>query len=249
MNRLSISNIAWDNFDLIYPILKKYNIEEIEIAPTKINGSWSISDEDIYCFKKQLKDVTIYSMQSLNYNSPYNVFIQTNEFVEHIKNVIILGSKLGAKVLVFGSPKARFLSDEKSEDIFLNVLHTIGDFCKKYDIKFCIEPNAKVYGCNFITSSIEAIKIIEKINHSHIGLHLDTACMTLENDFISYKPYHFHVSEPYLSNFENPLCNHVGFSDSLKKIGYKNKLTIEMKNTSIDNIEKAILFATKTYSQ
>lgn len=247
MNRLSISNIAWENFDLIYPIVKKYGIEEIEVAPTKINGTWNILDEDIYSFKKNLKDISIYSMQSLNYNSPFNVFIQTNEFVEHIKNVIIISKKLGAKVLVFGSPKARFLPEGKSEDIFLNALHIIGDCCKQHDIKFCLEPNAKVYGCNFITSSIEAMKIIQKLNHSHICLHLDSACMTLENDFISYKPYHFHISEPYLYNFEKPLCNHVDFSDSLKRIGYKNKLTIEMKNTSIENIEKAILFAIETY--
>ena len=43
-DKLTVSNLAWKNietFNKFYEILNEYNISGIEIAPTKIWGSWN----------------------------------------------------------------------------------------------------------------------------------------------------------------------------------------------------------------
>lgn len=82
MKNLSISNIAWTSEldkDIIN-ILKDENISKIEIALTKINNSWNITKEDLKNFKNKYIDFEIYSIQSLNYNSEFNLFKNNKDF-------------------------------------------------------------------------------------------------------------------------------------------------------------------------
>jgi sugar phosphate isomerase/epimerase len=258
---LSISNIAWskkEEFDVI-SILKKNNIFNIEIALTKINENWKITKQDLIDYKKIYSDFNIYSIQSLNYNTEYNLFDNNLKFKNHIKFTIDCAEILNSKILIFGSPKNRRINNNMSysdaEDIFINTMIEIGDHCKKNEIYFCIEPNSKQYNCNFITNSYEAVQIINKINHKNIGLHLDAACMHMENDFglneknIFEKIKHFHISEPFLNNFSNTKVNHELYSKFLKDFKYIK--SIEMKYDelrAINNITNAIDFAKKVYS-
>jgi sugar phosphate isomerase/epimerase len=244
----------------IINILKEEDISKIEIALTKINNSWNITKKEIKNFKNKFSNFEIYSIQSLNYNSEYNLFKNNKEFLKHIHFVINCAEDLESKILIFGSPKNRFLPTEISaidgEKIFIETMENIGEKCKKSEILFCIEPNSKKYNCNYITNSTEAIDLIKKINHKNICLHLDAACMYMENDFNFNKKEsdlflkHFHISEPYLNNFSNVKCNHKLFSDKLKEINYNYTKSIEMKYDEKnwkENIINSIKFSKANY--
>ena len=258
---LSISNIAWTEKEEknVVELLKKEDITKIEIALTKINGTWKITKDDLLNFKNKFKNFEIYSIQSLNYGTSYNLFLENSEFLKHIYFVIDCASILGSKILVFGSPKNRYItSNEKNinDNIFIDTMIKIGEKCKQSDIVFCIEPNSKLYSCNYITNSSEAFDILSKINHPNVKLHLDSACMHMESDFniknsdVNSLLNHYHISEPYLSNFFNPECNHNYYSKSLFDTNYQKVKSIEMKydeNNCLNNISNAIFFAKRAY--
>jgi len=256
---LSISNIAWNNLDSdIIKILKENNISNIEVALTKINGSWNIKKEDLLEYKKKLDTIKIYSIQSINYGTAYNLFDNNKEFLKHIYFVLECAKELGSKIIVFGSPKNRFcnLKKDDADNIFVETMEKIGSVCKKDDIYFCIEPNAEIYGCNYITNSFDGLSILKKINNKNIRLHLDAACMHLSDDYglenteIQNYVEHFHVSEPYLSNFDEPKDSHIYYSNILNKINYNKNICIEMKYDDIlfkKNIINAINFTKNIY--
>ena len=256
---LSISNIAWNVLDSdIIKILKENNISNIEVALTKINESWNIKKEDLLQYKKKLDTISVYSIQSINYGTTYNLFDNNKEFLKHIYFVLECAKELESKVIVFGSPKNRFCNIKKNDadNIFIETMNKIGSICEKYDMYFCIEPNAEIYGCNYITNSFDALSILKKIDNKNIRLHLDAACMHLSDDFglenteIQNYMEHFHVSEPYLFNFDDPKDSHIRYSNILKKINYKKNICIEMKcdnDLFKKNIINAINFANNTY--
>lgn len=93
---------------------------------------------------------------------------------------IELGGKLDAKVLVFGAPKNIKTGGLKLRTNLGNswkFFHRIGEFAANLGIVFWIEPNPKVYDCDFITDSRYGFELVNKVNSAGFGLHLDTAAM------------------------------------------------------------------------
>ena len=169
---------------------------------------------------------------------------------------------MNVKKMVFGSPKNRQIGSMKKEEarnIAIDFFRRIANVAKKNNVIFCIEPNATVYGCDFITNAKEGDSIVREVNHRNFRLHLDTACMSLAGD--NFKDSilesadileHFHVSSPMLSQVEErkDVSHHVA-SSALKKIGYKGYVSIEMRpmddGKNIDRVLKAIEFTKKNY--
>ena len=60
---------------------------------------------------------------------------------------------------------------------------------------------------------------------------------------------HFHISEPFLRNFDKPESNHVKASKALNQIGYKKWVSIEMNmvDSPKQTIGKAIDFVKPIY--
>lgn len=262
---ISISNIAWENpFDKnVINILKKYNIENIEIAITKINGTWDIkpSELDNFLLFYKKEKINIYSAQSINYKNNDNIFYENNQFLKHIFNVIEICGYLGVKKIVFGSPKNRLKKEDRSfldyDAIFSDTMIKISEKCNMYDIIFCIEPNSKKYNCNYINNSKECLDIINIINKENIKIHLDSACMHMENDFfmenkdILKNLEHYHISSPFLADLSvKNEVNHDLYSNILKKYKYNKMKTIEMicnKDNYLKSIEKSIIFSIDKY--
>jgi sugar phosphate isomerase/epimerase len=262
---ISISNIAWkDPFDnLVLDILKKFNIKNIEIAITKINGTWDISTGELNSFMTFYKknEINIYSAQSINYKNDSNLFYENKSFLKHIYKAIEICGFLGIKKIVFGSPKNRLKKpndkDTNFDGIFIDTMINISEKCNIYDIIFCIEPNSTKYNCNYIVNSIECLNIINVINKNNIKIHLDSACMHMENDYnlnhydVLKNLEHYHISSPFLGNIhDNKDVEHNIYSNILNNFGYKKAKTIEMVCSGEDylkQIEDSIIFAKKIY--
>ena len=240
-NRLIISNLSWkhnNNLDMIYK-LKDYGINSLEIAPYKYFGS-SIDNIDINSITN---NVNIYSFQSILYPLNKNIFHSDDDRLD-IKNclykMIDVAIKLNVKILVFGSPKNRKrnnLSYDNALEIAISFFKEIGDYAYANNVILCIEPNAKIYGCDFITNSIEGRELVLKVNSDGFKLHLDVGCMFLENEDILECITlnldilkHIHFSAPELKSLlYNRQLDYNKLYQEIIKI-YDGKIAIEMLN-------------------
>lgn len=240
---ICVSNLGYDLnlMDKIIEIEKFYNIEKREIVPFKTFGkNFEFKKMDYFNIHNELK---IYSMQSILYPHTENII----NLKEYLIKLIDISSYLNIQILVFGSPKNRSLKN-MSEDEFIKFMKEIGDYAFEKNVIIVIEPNAKIYNCDFITNSNEAINIINKINSKGVKLHLDTGCMYLENENIIKvfennidNIYHIHFSAPNLINLFNfEKINYKEILDLLWKLNYNNYITVELLNKSPTDIDKCL---------
>ena len=130
MHKFAVSNIAWTSHDdpAIFALLQKYGVAGIEIAPSKIWPQWiGASQASAAEYRKRLADrgFCVPAMQSLLFGIPnLSVFDESSHarFLEHMKLVAEIAEGLGAKVLVFGSPKNRRRGHETAlENVLVHV--------------------------------------------------------------------------------------------------------------------------------
>ena len=250
--KLSISNIAWEIHEDkdIFELIQKYEFEGIELAPPKIfKDSANVSEKEI---RDYLSYIRMYgfkfpAMQSLLFGKPeLKIFDDSrNDTLVYLKKIIDLAQKLDVKVLVFGSPKNRFIGDmprDKANKIAIDFFKELGEYAHSKDRYFCIEPNAKEYGCDFITNTDEAIELVKDVNSKGFRLHIDSAVMVMNGENIEENlkkslPYmeHFHISEPFLEPITNNKTNHEEFAKILKSLNYNKCASCQMDSKSKTN--------------
>jgi sugar phosphate isomerase/epimerase len=156
----------------------------------------------------------------------------------HIRRVTAIAATLGAEVLVFGAPKQRTKGDLTEEAAFLLGVRRLGilaQACADKGVTLGLEPVPAAYGGDFLPTWQDVQRMVDAVASSHIAVHLDTACIKLGGGDIgeaiastqsSLK--HFHIAEPQLGNFANPLEEHTIAAAALHKAGYNGWLAIEM---------------------
>lgn len=255
--QISISNIAWDRTEdqAIANLMKQYHIKGLEVAPGKLTDDlWSLSDAVITSYKNfwAKNDVQIVAMQSLLYGQPELVLFKDDATRERTKSylteVIRLSSKLGAKPMVFGSPKNRHihnLTPSKAFDQACLFFSDLAQIAEDNQTILCIEPNPVQYDCNFINTTEEALALVKAINHKGFRLHLDSAIMAINGedfetmfDLAQEWMAHFHISEPQLGLVnETSTVPHQLIANHLKKIGFTGWVSIEMRSQGLDNVQ------------
>jgi D-psicose/D-tagatose/L-ribulose 3-epimerase len=257
--KITISNIAWqmEEEKAIADVMQEMEIKGVEIAPTKVWSSpFSATDSDIKKYKQfwESKNIQIVAMQSLLFGRPdltiFDSPAKRKETFDCLVGMIHLGGRLGAKVLVFGSPKnrnVRDLPEAEINGIAVPFFHELGQVALEHDLTFCIEPNPAAYGCDFITTSRQGLDLVHKVNSKGFGLHLDAAGMTLSQETIESsiknaipEIRHFHVNEVNLARLGAGTVNHNKFASILKEVNYENWISIEMR-ASVEgkNIDQA----------
>jgi len=267
--QLSISNIGWEIHEdkEVFELIKKYRFDGIELAPPKI------FKDPINATEKEIRDylsyISIYgfkfpAMQSLLFGKPeLKIFDDSiKNTLEYLKKMIDLAQKLDVKVLVFGSPQNRFIGNiprDEANKIAVDFFKELGKYAYSRERYFCIEPNAKEYGCDFITNTDEAIELVKDVNSKGFRLHIDSAVMAMNSENIVENlkkalPYteHFHISEPFLELITNDRTNHKAFAKILKSLDYSKWVSIEMKNDVMDSnveaVKRSLEFVAKIYN-
>ncbi len=266
---LSISNVAWDpKIDQeISELLIENNISNIDIAPSKYFPDISrVSKNQLKKVKSfwSEKGINIYGMQSLFFGTEgMNMFgdiVSKKRMLNHFKKITELGNEMGVKKLVFGSPINRDCSLSEKNDVEKEAVEFFKELAvivKDFEITICIEPVPKLYGCNFINTSAEAIKLIKEINLPEIKLQLDLGSISInkeniekiiafERDLIGF----VHISEPNLMPIGTTGYAHKIYSDTIKKLDPNSVISIEMltsNNKSINSIKNAISFVKNNY--
>lgn len=268
--KITISNIAWDptENELVVPILKRFGLQSVEIAPTKFwEKPEQATPDDIESVKGWWRGqgLDIVSAQSLLYGHPeFEIFgSQENRQAtfEYMEKIIQVCGSLGAQALVFGSPKNRLIKDRpknQAMDIAIDFFRRLGEVAEAVDTCLCVEPNPPHYGCDFITNGAEGVELVRRVDHPGFRLHLDAAGMTLAGDDYAKTielgfPYlhHFHASEPYLGLLGEGQTKHQVIASVLRSLSYTGWVSIEMKNGLKESntlaVEQALEVVTKIY--
>lgn len=182
MPKLAISDIAWNlsEEDEVFKLMKGLDIKNLEISPFKLRSSLPESNEVLtekIINKLNYYGINVVAVQSLLYRHPeLNIFEseQTREkTLIHLLSVIDFSSKIGAKVLIFGSPKNKIkgsLSNFQALKIAVDFFSIIGEKTKSLGLKFCLEPTPATYGADFIRNTKEAVDLLKRINSDGLGI-------------------------------------------------------------------------------
>jgi len=246
---ISISNIAWKNEEeaAVAAYLRERGITGVDVAYTKFWASpIDASDQALADYRAFWAEhgIRIIGMQSLIYGRPDLMLFGSPEvrakMTEYMRAVLKLAGKLGARPLVFGSPKNRLkgeLPDSEAMDSAAEFFTTLTHSAEQENVILCIEPNPVDYACDFVRTTTPAVELVSRVNHPHFRLHLDAAIMTMNGENIesaidSAAPYlsHFHVSEPQLGMVGEGTVDHPRFAAALKRINYQGWVAVEMRS-------------------
>ncbi len=182
--KLAISNIAWplENESEAAELMLKYGFGGVEIAPTKMWPSpQDATNEQIDAYRKEWNDrgLEVVATQALLYGRPDLTIFDDNETrtntLNYLAMIIRLSARLGAKALVFGSPKNRLRKDMALPDalsIAQKFFSSLGDIAVEHGVRIVIEANPTQYGADFLTKAEESTRFVADLNHPGIGLHL-----------------------------------------------------------------------------
>jgi sugar phosphate isomerase/epimerase len=268
--KISISNIAWDPCEEaeVARLMAERGIRGVELAPTKIwpslEGATGEAARD-YRDGWEAQGVKVVAFQSLLFGRPELGLFQSEEVREetfaYLSRVIRLGSEMGARALVFGSPRNRLvgeLAPARAMDVAVEFFFRLGEVAQRHQTLFCIEPNPTAYGCDFIRTAAEGRELVARVNHPGFRLHLDAGVMALNGE-----PYeraieegfeylaHFHISEPQLAVVGNGQTDHARVARHLRQLGYDRWVSLEMRpgwaapNTI--SVQRALDFVAEVY--
>jgi len=268
--KFAASNIAWraaEDAEVVV-LLKRYGFEGIEIAPTRI---WQ---DPLRATPSQVREVRatwtdqglpIVAMQSLLFGHPELTLFESKEIRqktrEYLARMIDLGAGLGARVLVFGSPKNRQragLPVHEALAIAADFFRDLGNRAHAAGVALCVEPNPALYACDFVTTSREGLALVDAVQSPGFGLHLDAAGMTLAGETpdaleaVAGSLEHFHASEKNLDPVGSGTVDHAGFSAALQKIHYNHWVSIEMRpgeGSNLPRIEQALRHVQSLYGR
>jgi D-psicose/D-tagatose/L-ribulose 3-epimerase len=266
--RLAVSNIAWPEAqdDLALSMLAGHGVDGVEVAPTRLWPNWSgMSLSSAREAKQRLRQrgFAVPAMQSLLFGRAelalFGESARRDALACHLEALFPIARELGARALVFGSPKNRDRGDLDERAAFavaVDFFRKVAISANQHDVVLCIEPNPPQYGANFVTGWREALTLVQAVGTSGFGLHLDSGCIHMNGDdpCVAIRTCgaaieHFHVSEPHLAGFASPLVDHAGVARALADIGYRNWISIEMRSTeaSMPALETALRFVQGVY--
>lgn len=272
--RLAISNIAWEpsQDDAIADVLRREGVGGVEIAPTKWRERpLEASSADIAAYRREWADrgLPIVSIQSLLFGRPdLQLFGDARSraaMLDYLRGIIELSAALGARALVFGSPKNRVrgsLSMTNALDVAGDFLRSVGTHARDHGVIVCVEANPPAYGCDFITTTADAVDICRTVDDAGIRINADLGGMTMSNENVddalrAAAPFigHFHASEPNLGQL-GTAADHVAAAAALEAIKYAGWVSIEMRaagnadgDENIVAVERAVRRAKEAYGQ
>ncbi len=268
--RVAISNIAWDppEDEAVAGILERMSIDAIDVAPGKYFPQPSqATDADIARVKKWWLDrgIRITGMQALLFGTTgLNVFgapASQDALLQHLTAVCRIGAGLDGTRLVFGSPKNRDrtgLSDEETLKVAVPFFRRLGDVAQSFGVLICLEPNPVRYGANFMTTTTETARVVERVDHPAIKMQLDTGALTINGEDpvavledCASLVAHVHASEPDLVPLGDGGGAHAQLGDAVAKYLPNHVVTVEMVATKNEphpqSIERALGVAVRNY--
>ena len=243
----AVSNIAWTvaDDDAAREMLAAAGVKHLEIAPTRQWPDLSLVSESearSYAEGLQRRGFSVCAFQALLFGKPELLVFGKDDgraCVEYLARVCRLASWMGAKALVFGSPKNRTRESLSPEEAFAkgqDFFRALGDAAAAQGVVVCIEPNPAAYSCDFLQTASEAAAMVRAVNSPGIRLNLDMGELIMNGADVpkavrEFLPLagHFHASEPMLEPFDPAREAHHAAAGVLRDAGYEGVVSLEMK--------------------
>lgn len=266
--KLAVSNIAWTDevHSAALAVLSRREVQGIEVAPTRLWPAWenmSVTDAARIRLAYSAAGFEIPAMQSLLFGmAQLNVFGPEplpSTLLSHLERLFPVARALGVRALVFGSPRNRDrigLTDDQTQAQAVAFFRRAAAAAAREGVALCVEPNPPQYGANFVTGWKEAFELVNAVDTPGFGLHLDTACITMNGDSPAEAIRacrgaicHFHISEPQLADFSAVQVDHGSAAQALSEIGYAGWVSIEMRcgEEPVQALDEALSFVRSTY--
>lgn len=267
--RLAISNIAWlpGEAPAALEAMRQAGVDALEIAPTLLfENPLAVSEAQARAKRAELEatGVRVVAFQALLFGRPeLKVFDPATHpaLLDLLERLSALAGSLGAGPLVFGSPKNRQRGDlpfpealPRAADLFRRA----AEKAAAHGVTLCIEPNAKDYGCDFVTDTCEALALVKAVGHPGFGLHLDAGVLAMNGE----EPEaalgaalpglrHFHASEPFLERLGAGRVDHRRLGGLLRQLGYEGCVSIEMRSDAaggnVEHVARCLRLARDCY--
>ena len=268
---VAISNIAWrrEEEGEVAQLLQRMGIQAVEVAPGKIGPDPArLPDAEIDRYRAFWNGlgIEIVSMQALLFGQDslalFQSAAQRDEMLAYLGRIARLGGRLGAKVLVFGSPKNRkkgTLGEVEARAIAVPFFREVGKLAEEFGTSVCIEPNPPAYGCDWITNARDALDFVNEVDHPGFGLHLDAAALHMAGEGADAirragtQIRHFHASQPNLAPVKaGGEVDHASFSETLRELEYSHYVSIEMREqvasgSNVAGVGAAIEYVCQVY--
>ncbi len=248
--KLAFSNLAWEpKHDAdVATVLKAGGVSGVEIAPSKIwKEPTAVSAADATAYRRawEKRGLPIVALQSLLFGKPdlrlFGDEARRDALAEYLEKMFVLAERLGAKVLVFGSPRNRLkgnLSPERALEIAIPFFQRVGQAAAQHGVILGLEANARKYACDFIVTTDEAADLVDRVATPGFGLHGDWGCMELEGENVLQAVEthrtafrHFHLSTEALQPIINRKRDQVeAIVDIFNRLDLPPYASVEMLN-------------------
>jgi len=246
---LAVSNIAWDpaEDDAVGAIMVAAGCTGVEIAPAKIHPEpLRATPEQLAAYRRRWEDrgLRIVAMQGLLFGRPeLQLFADAPAraaLLDYLRGLVDVGAALGAGALVFGSPRNRQrgpLPLDLALDLAAGFFATVGAHAAASGVALCLEPNPPAYGCDFLTTTAEAVALCTRIDSPGIRVNGDLGAIVMNAEptaevIAAAAPVlgHFHVSEPHLAEVGTARAPTSAALAALDAAGYDRWISIEMRS-------------------
>jgi sugar phosphate isomerase/epimerase len=254
--KLAASNIAWrteDNLE-VYSAMAQAGFSGLEVAPTRVVPERPYSPKNIQTVKKFAEvalnsaGLRICSVQSIWFGKEDQIFGSKHErdiLLTHTRGAIDFASSIGSPHVVFGSPRNRRRDDSQDLRIGNEFLFACSTYAATQGVTIGLEANPKSYGSNYITSTSEALLLVQSINLPSLRVNLDLGTI-IENeedlaDLAELIPFtsHVHISEPHLrAVVERP--EHFELLRLLNEGDYQGWVSLEMAPAGLSTLRESI---------
>ncbi len=151
---------------------------------------------------------------------------------------------LGGDILVLGSPAQRKIPDgctyAQAEDYAVQCLEGVLSVLGETGVKLCLEPLTSKE-TDFMITAADAVRIIDRLGHPNVKLHLDAKAMAAEPEprpsviaANAKHTYHFHAND---ENLRGPGFGNMDFRPILRALhdtGYAGWVSVEVFDYSPD---------------
>jgi sugar phosphate isomerase/epimerase len=183
---------------------------------------------------------------------------------DYLQTLARLCRDLGGTRMIFGSPQQRNLlpgvSRQQATDYAVEVVAAALPALEACGVTLCLEPLGPAEG-DFLVTSDEAVRLIDRINHPNCRLILDCKAMSSESASIpdlirrhAPRLAHFHANDP---NKQGPGFGQLDFVPilaALEEVRYSGWVSVEvfdyspgverLARESIRNLQRALVQAT-----
>ncbi len=256
----AVSNIAWGPEDdaAAYEMLKRHEVEALEIAPTRFWPDLAgvpAGEGERKADELAELGLGVCGFQALLYGRPdLQVFGRDGGRAcrDYLKGACRLAGSMGAGSLVFGAPKNRLrgeLSKDEAFQLAVDFFTEVGDAAAQHGVWLCLSPNPKEYGADFLLNLEEAAALAEAVNSPGVALNIDMGELALTGMDAGQAVWeygllagHFHVSEPMLEPFDPARRAHQQAASALREMQYEGRVSLEMRAPAggLAAVEKAL---------